>query len=234
LNSLLKALTSSVGKKFVMALTGLLLCGFLVVHLGGNLLLYVGADAYNKYAHTLHSQEWFVKTAEVGLLVLFVAHIGLAISTSRENRAARKVRYLAKTSKLDACETTSVAPFSSETWMFLSGAAVLAFLLLHLADFHFELRLKGAAGEEPFDKAVRILNDQWSFWCYIVGCIILGLHLTHGFASAFQSLGLNHPKYNKLIRWFGIAFAIAIGIGFAMFPLWGKLLHQVPAAMSGQ
>lgn len=234
MNSLLKALTSSVGKKFVMALTGLLLCGFLVVHLGGNLLLYVGAGAYNKYAHTLHSQEWFVKTAEVGLLVLFVAHIGLAISTSRENRAARKVRYLAKTSKLDACESVSVAPFSSETWMFLSGAVVLAFLLLHLADFHFEWRLKGASHEEPFDKAVRILNDTWSFWFYLVGCIILGVHLTHGFASAFQSLGLNHPKYNKLIRCFGIAFAIVIGAGFAMFPLWGKLLHQVPAAMSGQ
>ena len=230
MNWLIKALSSSVGKKFVMALTGLLLCGFLVVHLAGNLLLYVGADAYNKYAHTLHSQEWFVKIAEVGLLVLFVAHIVLASITARENREARQVRYLAKTSKLDACETTSPAPGSAETWMFISGAVVLFFLVWHLADFHFDLRLKGPSGEQPFDKAVRILNDTWSSWIYLFGCIILGIHLTHGFSSAFQSLGINHPKYNTLIRWFGIVFAIVIGGGFALFPVWRWLLYQTPTA----
>ena len=228
MNWLMKALSSSVGKKFVMAITGLLLCGFLVVHLAGNLLLYAGPETYNHYAHTLHSQEWFVKIAEAGLLVLFVAHIALASITASENRAARKVRYLAKTSKLDACEMTSPPPVSSETWMFLSGAVVLFFLLWHLADFTLELRLKGAGNEEPFDKAVRILNDFWSFWIYLGGCIVLGIHLTHGFSSAFQSLGINHPKFNTLIRWFGIVFAIVIGGGFALFPVWRLLLFHPP------
>ncbi len=200
MNWLTKALTSSIGKKFVMAITGLLLCGFLVVHLAGNLLLYVGPEAYNKYAHTLHSQEWFIKIAEAGLLVLFVGHIGLAVRTWSENRAARKARYLQKTSKLDACDTTSPAPAAAETWMFWSGVVVLIFLLVHLADFHFGVRLKGPEGEQPFDKAARILHEGSTFWIYLVGCLVLGIHLTHGFSSAFQSLGINHPKYNTLIR----------------------------------
>lgn len=209
-----------------MALTGLLLCGFLVVHLAGNLLLYQGPEAYNHYAEALHSQGGLLAVAEVGLLVLFVAHIFLAASTARANRAARGIDYLNKTSKLEACESTSPQLFSSETWMFLSGAVVLGFLIVHLSDFRFELRLKGAEGELPYDKAVRILQNQFSFWVYLVGSLILGAHLSHGFSSAFQTLGVNHPKYNRLIRWFGIGFAVVIGVGFALLPLWSMLLHR--------
>lgn len=209
-----------------MAASGLLLCGFLVVHLAGNLLLYVGPGAYNKYAHTLHSQEWFIKIAESGLLVLFAAHILLALGTWFENRRARRKNYQVKESKLDAVDTAFGAPFSAENWMLFSGIIVLIFLLVHLSDFALGLRLQGPPGEEPYDKAVRILHDSWSFWIYLVGCTVLGIHLTHGFASAFQSLGINHPKYNTLIHWFGIAFGVVIGLGFAMFPLWRMLLYQ--------
>lgn len=229
MNWLIKALSSSIGKKFVMALTGLLLCGFLVVHLAGNLLLYVGAGAYNKYAHTLHSQEWFVKIAEGGLVVLFGAHILLALSTWSENRRARRNSYLTKTSKLEAIDTAFGAPFSAENWMFWSGFIVLGFLIVHLSDFTLGLRLQGPEGEEPFDKAVRILHDNTSFWVYLVGSLVLGIHLMHGFASAFQSLGVNHSKYNRAVRWLGIAFGIAIGIGFALFPIWRMLLYHPPS-----
>lgn len=213
-----------------MALTGLLLCGFLVVHLAGNFLLYVGPSAYNKYAHSLHSQEWFVKIAEGGLVILFGAHILLAIGTAAENRRARRVAYHTKVSKLDVVNTAFGAPFKAESWMLWSGIIVLGFLLVHLSDFTLGLRLKGPEGEEPFTKAVRILNDNWSFWIYIVGSIVLGIHLTHGLASAFQSLGINHPKYNTLIRWFSIGFGIVIGVGFALFPVWRALLYQSPGA----
>ena len=85
---LLRLLSSSIGRKFVMGLTGLGLCGFLVVHLAGNLFLYSGAEKFNGYAHTLHEQEW-LPLAEVGLFVLFLAHIYLAFVTTAENKAAR-------------------------------------------------------------------------------------------------------------------------------------------------
>jgi succinate dehydrogenase / fumarate reductase cytochrome b subunit len=107
-----------------------------------------------------------------------------------------------------------------ETWMFISGAIVLGFLIVHLADFTWELRLRGDTGESPFDKAVRILRNPLSFAVYVVGSIILGAHLWHGFASAFQSLGLNNPKYHRLLDRASIVFAIVIGLGFAAFPLW--------------
>jgi succinate dehydrogenase / fumarate reductase cytochrome b subunit len=228
LKLLLRALSSSVGKKFVMAITGLLLCLFLVAHLGGNLLLYVGPQAYNSYAHGLHSQEWLVKIAEVILLILFVTHIYLAVRTTQENRSARNHSYLVKHSKLDAAPHTTSWPMHPEAWMFWSGAIVLGFLLLHLSEFTWEIRLRGQPGEEPFDKAVRILRDNVTSVVYLVGTLILGVHLWHGFASAFQSLGVSHPRYKNAIKWAGVVFAGVIGLGFASFVFLARMLTGSP------
>jgi len=218
------ALSSSVGKKFVMGITGLLLCGFLVVHLAGNLLLYVGPEAYNRYAHTLHSQEWLIKIAEVILLLLFASHIFLGIRTMLTNRAARRKEYAVKESKIR--ERTVAEWLQPESWMFISGAIVLGFLLLHLSDFHWQIRLSDqTAGLEPFEKALTILSNPISMTLYIIGCLVLGVHLLHGFSSAFQSLGINHPKYTPWIKCLGIVFAFVIGLGFASFPVWAALLR---------
>lgn len=226
-------MTSSVGKKFVMGITGLLLCGFLVTHLAGNLLMLVGRDAYNGYAHALHSNELLIKFAEVGLLVLFVTHIYLAFATSRENRQARgPVGYDQQVTKIENQNMTPPTALAPKNWMFVTGAVVLAFVLLHLYDFTLELRtdqsidyeataeLHGEQVPDAFGKAVSLLKTPLSCVVYLVGCLFLGWHLGHGFSSAFQSLGINHPRYNGLIRYSGIAFAIAIGGGFALFPLW--------------
>jgi len=216
---LVNALATSIGKKFVMGITGLLLCGFLAVHLAGNVFLYVGPGAYNGYAHSLHKQEGLIKIAEVGLVVLFLAHIVLAVRTSRDNRAARQSPYLVKVSKIENGDASKAT--KADSWMFVSGAIVLAFVLLHLWDFTFQQRSDLVyEGKEPFEKAVMILQTPISFGAYIVGSLILGWHLSHGFASAFQSLGIYHPKYNRLIRCVSIVFAIVVGLGFASFPLW--------------
>jgi len=212
-------LASTVGKKVAMGITGLLLCGFLIVHLAGNLLLYVGDDTYNRYAHALHSNEHLVKAAEIGLVVVFVAHVGLAIGTTRENRAARKIRYEQRKSKrVDRIISSLV---SADGWMFLSGTVVLLFLLLHLADFTFEQRMQDQIrGKEPFEKAQILLADGLSGPVYLIGSIILGFHLAHGVASAFQSLGMSHPKYDPIIKWGSAIFAILMALGFASFPIW--------------
>ena len=215
---LVHAFTSSIGKKLVMAVTGLALCGFLVVHLGGNLLLYVGADEYNHYAHTLHAQKRLLQVAEIGLLILFLGHILLALKTDAENRAARPTGYAVKQSKMD--EGPLASPASAV--MMITGIVILAFLLVHLSDFNlFDLRHDaGTKNPEPFVKALVILRDPISAIVYIVGSAFLGYHVLHGFQSAFQTLGVNHPKYTPIIRFFGFVLAITVAIGFGSFPFW--------------
>ncbi len=219
MNWVVDALKSSVGKKLIMACTGILLCLFLVVHLLGNFLMLVGPDAYNAYAHGLHSQEWFVRLAETGLLVLFVVHIWVAMETSRENTDARPQQYAVKRSKVAGRKVP--ASLSPENNMLLSGVLVLAFMLLHLGDFTLNVTMpEKIAGLEPFDKAFVIMRTPVSAIAYLLGVSILGWHLSHGVTSLFQTLGLKHPKYDPLTRNFGPVFAIIIAGGFAIFPLY--------------
>lgn len=205
-----------------MGLTGLLLCGFLVAHLAGNLLLIKGSESYNAYAAALHSNE-LLPLAEVILLILFVVHIVLGFVTTRSNTAAREHNYAVKESKIQ--NTTLL--FAPSSTMFVTGVVVLVFLILHISDMrfgHLNLRLKSPETESPYDQAIRVLHDPISFGVYIVGSLILGLHLSHGFQSAFRSLGLNHPKYTPFLQWFSVVFAIVIGFGFASLPLWASAL----------
>jgi succinate dehydrogenase / fumarate reductase cytochrome b subunit len=153
--------------------------------------------------------------------VLFVAHLIIAVVTTLENKSARKQEYDVKQSK----QGTPLLTFFPHNWMWITGVIVLGFILLHLSDFRLEWRNAGPEGEEPFDKAVRLLKDPITFCGYILGVVVLGLHLSHGFASAFQSLGLSHPKYNKFIKCAGTTFAVIVAVGFASFPLWAVLFQ---------
>lgn len=209
-----RLLTSSVGRKFVMGFTGLGLCGFLVVHLAGNLLLYAGAERYDHYAHTLHQQEW-LPLAEAGLFALFLLHIYLAFTTTYDNRNARRAGYAMKQTKQDLA---MVAP--PHNWMFLSGAIVLGFLILHIVDMKLALRSDiDYAGKGPAAIAVSVLTNPISAAVYLIGSATLFFHLWHGFASAFQSLGLNHPKFTPTIKRVGYLFAIVIAVGFFSLPI---------------
>ncbi len=231
---LLKALSTSVGRKFVMAITGLLLCGFLVAHLGGNLLLWAGDDgkSYNEYAHTLHKNEGLLMIAETGLFALFIAHIVIAFQVSAENRLARKSGYAMKQSKQEG--RYSMEPWRPDQWMLVTGIVVLGFIILHLIDFKLELRgsqFYEANGKpfEPYDKAKALLSptNPISLGGYAIGCLFLAFHLSHGVQSAFQTLGFNHPKYTPTVKIAGLLFALTIAGGFASFPLlWGFVANE--------
>jgi succinate dehydrogenase / fumarate reductase cytochrome b subunit len=200
-----------------MAITGLLLCGFLVVHLAGNLLLFAGAEAYNAYAHKLHDNEDLLHVAETGLALIFFTHLYLAFSLSAGNRIARGRGYAENQSKRE----NLISKVRPDTWMLVSGVAVLGYMILHLADFTLEFRDRSHyEGLDPFDKAVSLLNDPISIIGYLVGFAFLFAHLSHGFPSAFQSLGLNHPKYNAVVKWGGLAFAGALALGNASLVFW--------------
>lgn len=218
LHWLVRLFSSSIGRKFVMALSGLGLCGFLVVHLAGNLFLYHGPEAFNKYALALHEQEW-LPLAEAGLFALFILHIYLAFSLTLENRLKRSVAYGKKESKIVG--KASINPPSN--WMFISGAVVLGFLILHISDMKLHVRPDVKYVDEhdtaPYLNTLAVLSNPISQIVYIVGTIFLGFHLAHGFSSAFQSLGLNHPKYMPLIKIVGILFAVVIAAGFCSLPI---------------
>ena len=223
---LIKALSTSIGQKIVMAITGLALCGFLVAHLGGNLLLYIGAEHYNNYAHRLHSQELLLLVAEIGLLVMFLLHIWLALKTSSDNSAARPTEYAMRQTKME--QGPLAAPASAT--MLLTGVIVLVFLLVHLSDFRwFDLRHHVPADKAaplPFAKTVMILKDPISALVYIVGSFALGYHVLHGFESAFQTLGFNHPKYTPTIKFLSLLFALIVALGFGSFPFWAWAFQQ--------
>ena len=215
---ILRLLSSSIGQKFVMGITGLLLSGFVFAHLLGNLLLFVGANAFNEYAHALHKQWELLAIAEASLLGLFVAHVYLAVVTTMGNAKGRIEQYSLKETKIPG------RIIGANSWMFASGAVVLAFVILHLIDLRFGLRgdlkyLPESDPEAPFRNTMAVLNNPISRLIYLIGVIILGAHLSHGFASAFQSLGLNHPKYMPFIKLLGKAFAIFIAVGFASIVL---------------
>ncbi|WP_298866369.1 succinate dehydrogenase cytochrome b subunit [uncultured Gimesia sp.] len=220
-------LSSSIGQKFVMGITGLLLCGFLVVHLAGNLLVYVGADAYNGYADKLHSMM-LLPVAETGLFLLLFAHMALAFKLTRDNERARHISYQEPQSKIEEKPSVfSQTPMGNTSgWMFLSGSIILGFLVWHMIDMKLQLNpTVDYDGKKPYGIIVDVLGSYISAPIYIVGTIVLGFHLSHGFSSAFQSLGLNHPKYTPLIKKLAIIFALVIAVGFVSLPLWGFFIR---------
>lgn len=204
------ALASSVGKKVVMGLTGLLLVGFLVEHLHGNLKLYEGReeDAFREYVEFLQGFGPLLLIAEIGLALLFLAHIYLAFRLTLENLQARKQRYVVRSNR-------GASSFGSVS-MFFTGALILGYLIKHLLDFRFD----GQFFDDPYGVVSAKLSHPGHAVVYLVASIVVGIHLSHGFRSAFQSIGVNHPRWNPLLVWLGRILALAFAIGFASFPIY--------------
>lgn len=229
MNWLKAFLFSSVGRKYLMGATGLFLCFFLVVHLVGNLLLYVGKETYNEYAHKLHSNPEFLVLAEVLLYTAFAVHIAYGVCLQFQNRAARQERYAFQQSKRSDRVLSQAVPTPDKT-MFLTGLIILFFLSWHLSDFKFEIGWREALENvDPFSKARIIVSNVTRGLIYFVGSVVLGVHVSHGLQSSFQSLGLNHPKYTPTIRRLSLIFGVVVALGFGSFPVmawigsWGRL-----------
>lgn len=216
MSSLLKFVSSSVGSKILIGLTGLAFFGFLVTHLAGNLLVLFNPDGYNDYSHALISNP-LLPIAEIGLLLIFVLHAFKAVAATIGNRGARPVRYAQK----KWAGRTSRKSLASTT-MIVSGAIILIFTVVHLAHFKFGTYYEDAAhGYRDLARLVRetFVQPAWVAW-YVLVMTLIGLHLRHGISSAFQSLGLEHPRYDAAVRWAGIALAVLVAGGFALIPLW--------------
>jgi succinate dehydrogenase / fumarate reductase cytochrome b subunit len=207
MGTLCRFFTSSIGRKVIVGLAGLLLCGFLVTHLAGNLFLLVGEGAFNHYAETL-AKNPLLPVAEIGLFVLFALHILVSLRLRYENKRARPVGY-------DSAQSKGGRTPGSRT-MTWTAILVLAFLLVHIKTFRF-----GDDSDGGLYKLVMTwFTNPLYVGFYVLSIVGLGLHLSHGIQSAFQTLGLNHPRYTPIIRKLGILFAVVVCGGFAALPIW--------------
>jgi len=220
-------LKSSLAKKYWMALTGLFLCSFLIVHLIGNLQLLKddGGQAFNEYAKFMTTFP-LIKITSYILYASILFHAVDGIMLVIQNRKARPVKY--------AYNKPSANSGFASRWMGLLGSLVLVFIVTHMSMYWLEMKLgavpqvvyDGVAHDDLYTLVVKSYTEGvWDapgvVWVafYVFAQIVLGFHLWHGFASAFQSLGVNHSRYTPIIKVSGKAFAVLMAIGFSILPI---------------
>ena len=219
MNWLTRLVSSSIGRKLLMALTGLFLILFLVVHVAGNMQLLKsdGGRAFNEYSQFMTS-NLVIKIVGILNYTMILVHVIWAIWLGRQNRAARG-------SEGYAVEKNS-SHWTSRN-MGILGTLIFIFLIIHLRSFWYEMHWGEIRTVVYDDKPVKDLYSVVDFAysqviyvvIYLVGMAVLAFHLWHGFISAFQTLGLNHPKYNPVVGFIGKAFAIIVPLLFAIIPV---------------
>ncbi len=213
--------SSSIGRKQLVAMTGLALCGFLVGHLAGNFLLLMGSDAFNIYAHKLASLGGLLILIEAVLASIFLLHLGLAIKLNMENMKARGAkRYAVKKN------TGRGTTFMSSSMPY-TGLVLLVFVILHLINLkfgtHYETTVDGVAMRDIYKTTMEYFQGTGATAWYVVAMIAAAIHTSHGFASSFQTMGWNHPKYFQNTKRLGYLYAVAVGGGFAFLAVWAHL-----------
>jgi succinate dehydrogenase / fumarate reductase cytochrome b subunit len=223
MSTLAGILNSSLGRKFVMAGTGGLLFLFVIGHLVGNLQIFGPPELINTYAHFLQSKPLLVWGARIGLLVVVALHITTAVQLSVANKAARPVNYAGRGAYGSTWQSR---------YMLGTGSVIAAFILYHLA--HFTVLLPGINGVGDFSQLKTVLHGEpvrdvyammvlgfqvwWVALFYLVAQAMLFIHLGHGLASLFQTLGLRDHVWWPRIQWFARGASIAVFLGFALIP----------------
>lgn len=215
-------LSSSVGTKILIAITGLLLFGFLIGHLVGNLQLLAGdgGAAFNIYAYRLERLHYLLYAIELGLIAIFLVHIFKAVSNYLGNQHARPQAYAMKKPARHTSQKTLAS-----TSMILSGLTVFVFVVLHVRMFKDGPAPMLPTGEgtemrNVFQLVVDEFQNPWLVGFYVVAVTLLGLHLSHGLASAAQSLGATAPGWTSRAWATGRVIAFILAAGFAALPLY--------------
>lgn len=208
---------SSIGIKFIMALSGLSLSGFVLVHMTGNLIIFMGADAYNKYSYSLTSTP-LIWGARVGLFLFFMSHIANGIMVTMKNKKARAGGGYA----VSACGPKAPSLYSRT--MPQQGVVILVFLITHLATFTlgkvYLVNVGGVEMRDIYKLVIEVFQNPLYVAWYAIALVILNLHLSHGFSSSFQTLGFHHPKWTPMIEKAGFAYAWLVRAGFIAAPIY--------------
>ncbi len=208
-------LATTIGRKQIVGICGLGLSLFILVHMLGNLLVFVSPQAYNEYGYLLTSNK-LIYIAEAGLLAIFLGHVVYTIILSLKNKSARPSKY-AVTAKGE--KKTSMA---SKT-MIYQGIIILIFIVHHLITFKFGEEYEVQYGEVVMRDLYRLMTEVFAqplyvAW-YVVAVILLGYHLSHGFSSSIKTLGFYHPKHTPKIDMLGWLFSAIVTLGFISQPL---------------
>ncbi|OIN56461.1 succinate dehydrogenase cytochrome b subunit [Arsenicibacter rosenii] len=217
-----QTLSSSLGRKVIMSLTGLFLCSFLIVHVAGNLQLFKGdgGRAFNEYTYFMTHNPLII-TVSYLLYTSIIVHASMALILTRHNQDSRPVKYA-------YAKPEANSPWSSRN-MGVLGTVLLIFIVLHMRTFWFEMHFgsvpmaeyDGKEYKDLYTVVVAAFSQLWYVAVYVVCMIALGYHLVHGFKSGFQTLGIRHKKYTPLIEFLGtFVFAIVIPALFAVMPIY--------------
>ena len=215
MGSIASAFSSSIGKKLIMGLTGLFLISFLVVHCFLNCFVFIPDNGlmFNIGAHFMGTNP-VIRTIEIVLIIGFLVHIIQGLMIWRQNRKARPINYAVRKAS------------QNSTWysrsMALLGTLLLLFLIIHTSNFWIPNRTNQFIyGEELplYEMMLEKFRNPLQVFLYLFGCFLLFWHLLHGFTSAFQSLGMNHSKYNSAIIFSGAAFSYVVPFVMAMMPV---------------
>ncbi len=207
-NWFIKVFSSSIGKKLVMALTGLFFCLFLFLHVIDNLMVYRGKTIFDAYVKSLHAIPLLVGVIEILLVFFAILHICFGLYLFYQNQKARPINY--NTTKWAGGRTLS------SSLMPYTGLYILAFIIVHLINFRFALE----EGKSIYDMMDSAFSNPWYIVFYVFTMIVVGLHIRHGFWSAFQTLGLNHPKYMPFIQKVSVIFAVVVAVSMASVPIY--------------
>jgi succinate dehydrogenase / fumarate reductase cytochrome b subunit len=209
---------SAVGKKWVMAITGIMLLGFVLAHMIGNWKVFLGKEHLNEYGEWLRDfgepafpRSFLLWVLRIGLIAAFAGHIIAAYQLTRMNLKARPQRYQSKRDYV-------AANFASRT-MRWTGIIVALFLVFHLLDLTWGPANPDFVRGDPYDNLFYSFERVPVAIAYIVAMLALGFHVFHGAWSMFQSLGLNNPRWNIWRRYFAVGFAVLITVGNIAMPL---------------
>ncbi len=210
-------LSSSIGKKYVMGLAGLVWTGFVAGHMAGNMLIFLGPEAFNRYGHAIVSNKALLYGTEAVLLTALIVHVVLAIILTKENRKAKPKKY----AEMASSQKRSI--LASRT-MAIHGSIILAFIIYHLITFkygpHYQVEYDGEQMRDLYRLVIEVFNDPAYVAGYVICLILLGIHLRHGAWSVFQSFGINHPRYNPVLKKGAIIYAVIVASGFISQPVY--------------
>lgn len=221
---MLSLIQSSVGKKYLMGLSGLVWLGFIFGHMAGNMTILVSPDLYNSYGHAIVSNKILLYGTEVVILLALMTHVICAILLTRENRKARG------SSRYEMTPNGAKAPAFASQWMAVHGSIILVFIISHLITFkygaHYETNVGGVAMRDLARLIQEVFSSAGAVAWYLVALVVLGFHLTHGVRSIFQSFGLLHPAYQPIIQKAGIVYSVVVAGGFISQPVFVFLTNK--------
>lgn len=222
MNWILNYLRSSVGRKQLMGVTGGIIAFWIFMHMLGNIPLLLDRDAYNAYAHMLTSNKAMLYSMELVMGSVLIAHFYLAISLTRGNRRARPTGY-------EVSERKGSRSFASFT-MIYSGVWILVYLVYHIYSLKFgtyySTILNGVEVRDIYRTVIEEFSQLWYALFYVVSMTIMAFHLVHAIGSAFQTMGISHPRYNAIIRMGSIAYAAVVSGGFAVIAIGAHIIGR--------